>query len=202
MSELNKYILTFPVTPVKLDSDELTFSIGNIKSREPSVVFFKFYGYDIHNNLIETYTGDRWVILDHYQEHYETWNLSVEYEEIDHYYIELYLIGINSENPLYFNHLMLTDKEYEAGEWHQPNDVINDVKIGFKNNIFVNLYDLSDNYLQIIRPNKEDLTTSQLLPSQTTILAPHLENESEWDNPVKVFYEYMYQIEQRIGVEK
>ena len=79
---------------------------------------------------------------------------------------------------------------------------INNVKIGFNQNHYVNLYDMSETFLQIIRPNHEDLTTEELTKSQMTILAPHLPNESEFDDPLKLFYEFMYMTEQRIGVEK
>lgn len=204
MSALSKYKLTFPVTQIRTSNNQLTFSIGKIKSRTPSVIYFKFYGYDLHKTLITEYTSNRWVITSEYTKQYETFELDFEegYEsgDLDTYQIELYLIGIDSENPLYFNHLQLNigeDKEY-----HVPNESLQNIAIGFNNTSYVNLYDNSDTFLQIIRPQHEGFSTIQLTPSQCTILVPHLPNESEFDNPVALFYEYMYQTEQIIGVEK
>lgn len=200
MTDITRYKITFPMTQIRVNEEQLTFSIGKIKSRTPSVVFFKFYGYDYRNNLIEEHTSNEWIITDNYSLKYETWTLTPNPVEIDHYNIELYTIGIDSENPLYFNRLQLNEGEYK--EYHQPNDAITDVKIGFKTTSYANLYDSSETYLQIIRPNHEDFTTNELTKAQVTILAPHLENETSWDNPIALFYEYMYQTEQKIGVEK
>ena len=76
------------------------------------------------------------------------------------------------------------------------------MKVGFAENKYINLYGDDDTYLQIIRPVGEDISTSQLTPSQTTIIAPHLPEESTFDDPVSIFYEFMYMNEQIIGVEK
>ena len=224
----------YPYPPVRIDGEvatipkpaqirvsdkELTFSIGQVRSRTPSVMYFKFYGYYYRGTdpIIE-YTSPRWVITSEYTLKSHTFNIAelcesipqsvlngfdvtkLTVEDIDHYYIELYTVGINSENPLYMNHIQLNEGQYK--DYHQPNDSILDVKIGYNNTYSLNLYDSSDTYLQIIRPNREDLSTSTLTPSQRTILVPHLPNESEWDNPANIFYEFMYQTEQRIGSEK
>lgn len=204
MSALSKYKLTFPITQIRTSDNKLTFSVGKIKSRTPSVVYFKFYGYDLHKTLITEYTSNRWVITSEYTKQYETFDLEFENgyvgDDLDSYQIELYLIGIDSENPLYFNRLQLNIDE--DTEYHVPNEELQNIQIGFNKNSYINLYDSTDNYLQIIRPSHEGLTTELLTPSQCTILAPHLPNESEFDNPVALFYEYMYQTEQIIGVEK
>ena len=204
MSELIKYKLTFPKTQIRANTDELTFSIGKIKSRSPSIVYFKFYGYDLHDTLIATHTSNRWVITTEYTRQYETFDLTFTtgygVADLDTYKIELYLLGIDSENPLWFNELQLNtggDKDY-----HIPNEEKQNIQIGFNNNSYVNLYDTSETYLQIIRPVHTDFTTSELSKSECTILAPHLPNESEFDNPTALLYEYMYQTEQIIGVEK
>lgn len=200
MTEITKYKLTFIEAPIRVSDDKLTFLIENIKSREISVLYFKFYGYDVHSILIEEYTSSRWVITPEYSKKSETWDLTASPKELDHYVIEMYLLGVNSENPLYMNHLQLN--EGEELEYHKPNDTRKNVSVGFFNNQTINLYDLSENFLQIIRPYKEGLTTEELSKSQMTILAPHLENETEFDDPAALFYEYMYMVEQIIGVEK
>ena len=233
MPELIKYKLTFPVKTVdiaesypypllkeekgkaiipapaqiRVSDEELTFTINNIKSRTPSVGYFKFYGFDYRKNKILEYTSPRWVITTEYSQKYNTFNIknllqqtNKEPEDLDHFYIELYLLGIDSENPLYFNRLQLNDGELK--DYHTPNEHINEIEIGFNENSFVNLYDSSDNFLQIIRPYHESFKTTELSTSQVTILAPHLENETSFDNPIALFYEYMYMSEQKIGVEK
>lgn len=204
MSELIKYRLTFRETPIRLNDDEITFSIGQIRSRTMSVVYFKFYGYNLRKQLIAEYTNERWVITPEYTLKTQTFNIpfiNSEYsaEDIDYCVIELYLLGIDSENPLYFNKVQLNEGEYK--EYNIPNNVAKNVAIGFNNNRYANLYS-DDNFLQIIRPHGEEFTTEELTSSQTTILAPHLDNESSFDNPTALFYEYMYMTEQKIGVEK
>lgn len=204
MSELIKYKLTFRETQIRVSDDEITFTIGQIKSRSMSVVYFKFYAYDLRKNLIAEYTNERWVITTEYTEKTKTFTipLSASYEpqDIDSVVIELYTIGIDSENPLYFNRVMLNSGGYL--DYHQPNEAIKDIEVGFKTNKYVNLYDSSDGFLQIIRPYGESFSTEKLTPSQTTILVPHLDNETSFDNPTSIFYEYMYMVEQVIGVEK
>lgn len=208
--ELVKYKLTFPCTKTRIDLDNLTFTIGKIKSRTPSVVYFKFYGYDLYDNLVCEHTSNRWVITNSYTEKSETFTLtyntnprtqqSFDCFDIDRYIIELYLIGINSENPLYMNHLQLNQGDKK--EYHYPSEILQKIPIGFNNNSYVNLYGTQDNFLQIIRPVHVDFNTEELTPAQTTILAPHLPNETNFDNPVALLYEFMYMTEQRIGVEK
>lgn len=230
MGEISKYKLTFPIqkvdladsypydfikeedgkavilkpSQIRITSNQLTFTIGHIKCRTHAVVYFKFYGYDYRKNLITTHTSDRWIITDYYSMQEETFELTFnegyKLDDLDNYYMEIYTLGIDSENPLYFNHMQLNEGEHK--DYHIPNEEIQNVNIGFYKNSYLNLYDNSDTFLQIIRPNHEGLSTEQLTPSQMTILAPHLPDESKWDDPVALFYEFMYMTEQRIGVEK
>lgn len=195
-----QYKLTFKETQIRTTSDNLTFTIGNIKCRTSAVVYFVFTGYDLRGNVVTTHTGDRWVVTSKYSMQSETFTIDNP-DDIDTFVIDLMLIGIDSENPLFLNRLMLNEGEYE--EYHQPNEEVTNVSIAFNRNHYVNLYDgFSDKYLQIIRPNHESFNTSSLSPSKTTILVPHIPNETSFDDPVALFYEYMYQIEQIIGVEK
>lgn len=204
MSEINKYIVTFPKTQIRINIPQLTFTIGNIKCRNQAVVYFTFKGYDYLNHLVCEHTSDRWIITDNYTLQEETFelefNTGYSINDLDNYVIELYTLGIDSENPLYFNHLQLNEGEHI--DYHIPNEEIDNVNIGFNKNSYINLYDNSETFLQIIRTNHEQLSTEQLTGSQMTILAPHLPNESKWDDPVALFYEFMYMTEQRIGVEK
>lgn len=206
--EGDKMIIPAPYQ-IRVNDDDLTFSIWNIKCRNnPAVIYFKFYGYDYHKNLIAEHTSNRMVVSTEYQQVYETFTVpyneiegsTAHYSDLDHFYIELYMIGVDSENPLYMNGLQLN--QGELLEYHKPNDEIQNVQIGFHNNKYINLYDDSDVYLQIIRPNGEDITTESLTKSQMTIIAPHLPLESTFDDPLNIFYEFMYMTEQKIGVEK
>ena len=126
--------------------------------------------------------------------------LGYKISDLDNYTIELYTLGIDSENPLYFNHIQLN--EGTRKDYHTPNEEIKNVNVGFNKNQYLNLYSGTEIFLQVIRPNQEDLSTEQLTPSQMTILAPHIDNEPKWDDPVAIFYEFMNMSEQRIGVEK
>lgn len=210
MSEITKCKLTLPTTQIRVTDSELTFSIGNIKCRNQAVVYFKWYGYDYHKTLIAEHTSDRWVITDKYNEQYETFEIpfstkpnsedTYTTDDLDHYTIEIYTLNIDSENPLWFNHLQLN--EGEKKDYHIPNEEVENVNIGFNKNSYINLYDETETFLQIIRPNHEKLSTEQLTGSQMTILAPHLSNESKWDDPVALFYEFMYMTEQKIGAEE
>lgn len=201
---MSKYKLTFPKTKISITQNTLTFYIGHIKSRLPSILYFKFYGYDLKNNLISEYTSDRWVITTEYTEQYETFTVPFttdkNVEDLDTYQMEVYLIGVDSEKPLYMNKLQLN--EGDKIEYHTPNEEQTDVQIGLRNTLFANIYNNNGNFLQIIRPNQESFTLKKLTPSKTTILAPHLDSEPDIDNATAIFYEYMYQKEQVIGVEK
>lgn len=201
-----EYKLTFKEAPIQLNEDELTFSIGKIKCRTVAVVYFKFYAYSVRGLQIVEYTSPRWVITEQYVQKSSTFTVSdylaenYDIEDLNTYKIEMYLININSENPLYFNHLQLNEGELK--DYHQPNEAITDVSIGFKNNSYVNLYSNDETFLQVIRPRHEAFSTTELSSSQMTILAPHIEHENNFDDPLSLFYEFMYQTEQIIGVEK
>jgi len=189
----------------------LTFAINKVKCRlAPAVIYFKWYGLDYHKNVIAEYTSERMVVTTEYTVKQDTFdipykvnpdtNKNYDSGDLDQYYFELYMLGVTSENPIYFNNLQLNEDEYK--EYHKPNDEKNNVLVGFERNTYINLYDESEIFLQVIRPNREDIRTETLTKAQMTILAPHLPNESVFDDPLNLFYEFMYMTEQRIGVEK
>ena len=62
------------------------------------------------------------------------------------------------------------------------------------------MYDKDGNYLQVIRPNKESFHTDRLDGAEITILAPHFNDDSGFDNDVSVFIEALNQTEQTINV--
>lgn len=191
--------LTFKKTQIRAINETLTFVIENIKMRNKSgIAYFKFYGFDVHGNQIIEYESDKWVISTIYNMKQDSFQVNPS--KLDSYVIEMYVGGATSENPLYMNHLMLTDKEYS--EYHEPLEARKNVQIGFKRNNYVNLYTEQEEYLQIIRPYGDKFTSETLTPSQTTILVPHLPNESDYDDPTSIVYEYMLMNEQKIRIEK
>lgn len=204
MSEI-EYHLKFPVTSILFTETTLTFSINHIKSRLTSILYFKLYCYSKHLNndsepdtLIYTYNSPRWVIDTEYKRRSLTFEIPEDIVDKTAYtQIELIAIGINSENPLYFTECMLNEGE-DIG-YHQPAEQIVRV-VGLKNSRYINLYNNDGNYLQVIRPMGDNLTTNVLTKSTCSVLAPHFHDEEDIDDPVNIFLEFINQTEQRIDV--
>lgn len=195
-----QYHLKFPLTQVLFSNNELTFSIDNIRSRVPSVLYFKLHCYDISKtNEIYTYTSDRWVIGTVYEHRHTTFEIPENIlEDVAYTQIEVITMGIDSENPLYFNKVMFQEGEFE--EFHEPSELQESVLVGFKTNTYANLYTDNGEYLQVIRPNKESFHSDNLDKAQVTILAPHFEDDEDFDDDVAVFIEAMNQREQKIEI--
>ena len=122
-------------------------------------------------------------------------------EDTVYYLIELRTLGIDSENPLYFNQPMFQEGLSHNG-YHEPSemDAMNSHVIDLPSSQYANLYDFERNYLQVIRPNKERFNTNNLVKAQYSILAPHFYNEDEIDSHIPVYLEAMNQTEQRVDV--
>ena len=196
--EETEYHLTFPLTPVLFDSNELTFSINHIKSRLTSVLYFRFKCYNQSKTLIHTYTSPRWVIDTVYKRRSRTFTIPQDIVDSTYYtQIELVAVGIDSENPLYFTECMLNEGD-DIG-YHTPKEHL-ELSVGFKNSRYVNLYNSDGTFLQVIRPQGDGITTNKLNKSTCTVLAPHFSNESNVDDPINIFLEFINQTEQRIDV--
>ena len=183
------YHIKFPKTEARFMDNELTFSINHIKSRELSTLYFTMKCYDMNNTLIYTYVSDRWIISPTYTHKETTFNLPLSVAESTAYYeIELITSGITSENPLYFNQVMLNEGEYT--EYHIPKETDVAFEVKFNKNSYANLYN-GDSYLQVIRPQKDKFLTNLLTKSNCTVLAPHLSDEPVTDEPVTVFLEFI-----------
>ena len=197
MSAITKII--FDKQKVEFADDELTFSIGNIKSRTVSTFYFHLRLYNLSDSLIYTYTSDRWVISNSYHTRYVTFNIPSKYvDKVAYMQLELIAVGVSSENPLYFNELMLNEGGYK--KYHDNSSKKKSVKIKFNKSSYAILYNEDGNSLQVIRPSQGDIFTSKITASEVTILAPHLEKEIEEDNPINLFFEYINQREQRVDV--
>ena len=196
MSEI-EYQLKFPILERTFNEKDLTFSINHIKSRLGSVLYFKFITYDYNQDVIETYTSQRWYIDTVYSRRVQSFSISDEsYNNTYYYRIILVLIGNDSENPLYFTECMLNEGR-DLGIYHKPfEEVVKEV--GLFNSRYANLYFDDGNYLQVIRPQGESFMTNRITKSTCTVLAPHLAHESDMDDPVNIFLEFLHQREQRI----
>lgn len=198
MSEV-EYILTFPLQRIIFNENEITFSINHIKSRLGCIVYFRFNCFDKNESEIYTYTSPRWAIDTEYQRKARTF--TIPQSIIDRTYftqIELITIDVDSENPLYFCECMLNEGE-DLNEYHTPYEQTQ-MDIGLFNSRYVNLYKRDGNFLQVIRPQGDNLKTNELTKSTCTVIAPHFYEESSIDDPINIFLEFLHQREQRIDV--
>ena len=215
-----QYHLLFPRTNIQFSDGDLTFSINNIRSRRPSVLYFHLHCFDMDGKLIKldsnekvidssdaeayanghtVYTSDRWVIGTVYEHRESSIDLSDEVVDKTTYtQIEIITMGIDSENPLYFNEVMLQQGTFK--EYHTPSEVITSLAIKLNNSYYANLYKDNGDYLQVIRPNREPFQTDRLNKAELTILAPHFADDEDFDDDVAVFIEAMNQREQTIDV--
>ena len=228
-----EYRLKLPIVRRNFENTELTFSIGHIRSRRPSIMYFKLHCYDVTATktiddetgefiysgeiLVDdkpVYTSDRTVIGTSYGDepsYVNSFTIPSKYtvnnkqhdliDDTFYYVLEIITLGVDSENPLYFNQLMLQEgSEYNG--YHEPEemDKMNSHVINLLQNLYANLYDYEGNYLQVIRPNKEPFNTNNLSKAKYTILAPHFADDDGVDSHISVFLEAMNQTEQRIDV--
>lgn len=208
---MNRYSILFPKQYRLFDEEYLTFTINHIRSRRPSIIYFTLHCYDINDDEIllygkPVYTSPRNVIGTSFSSDGEDYSRSFELsqtviENTIYVQLELFTLGIDSENPLYFTEMMLQEGLHFDG-YHDPYEWDTNRKhiIELPNNLYANLYDGESNYLQVIRPNQEAFDTNTLSKARYTILAPHFSKEDDVDSHVAVFYEAMKQTEQKIDV--
>lgn len=205
MSQEEIHIWT-PLQEHELSDGDITFTINYMKCRTISVIYYKLHCYDYneHEILIENkpfHIGERWVVDETWSSYHDTFNItSTELEEIYKIRLELILINVGDNNPLYLTELMLQNGLFE--EFHEPKESIVEAEIGFINNAYANLYNNdNDNYLQIIRPNRTPFTTLKLTKDNWTVLAPHITGENPIDKPENLFVEFINQTEQEITIK-
>ena len=198
--------LTFPKFQKNFTKNNVAFSIGNIKSRTPTVAYFILHCYNYQGNEILVnnkpfYIGNRFVITPSYRSYVDSFE--IDEETLSQTYkleIELVLFGVTSENPCWFNNVMFESGEHT--EYHKPNDALDESDVYFNNNNYVVLYTANGNGLQVIRPNKDPITTKTLTKSKFTLLAPHLSVEPITDTHSKLMMEFINQTEQWIQIKK
>ena len=206
-----EYRLKLPKQNVLFDTVDLTFSINHLRSRRPSIIYFILHLYDMSNNEIliddnPVFISERSVVgtkFDLENADY-VYTFSIPQSALDsavYNQLEIRTLGVDSENPLYFSELMLQEgTEYNGYHVPQELDKMNSHTIELPSNLYANLYDKDGNYLQVIRPNKEQFNTNTLNKAQYTILAPHFESDEDVDSHIAVFLEAMNQREQKIDV--
>lgn len=193
--------LKFIKQRIRFDETEISFTINRIKSRFPSVVYFIHHFFNQRNEEIGHYTSPEWIIGTEFQTQTTTYDVDADILEQSAYtQIELVCHNITSENPLYFTECML--KVGEFTEYHKPSELLDSQQVVMNKNIYANIYNKDDNYLQVIRPNKAKFHTDKLDKCNATILAPHLEDESDLDDPVNLMLEYINMTEQTITIQK
>ena len=194
-----EYHIKFPKTKINWLDTELTFSINHVKSRELSTLYYCMAFYDENEELVYTYESDRWIIDSKYRHKEDTFTIPQEAldNSID-YQITLIAVGLSSENPLYFNEVMLQEGAFTS--YHTPEEAAVNWEVKFNKNSFANLYSQGGVSLQVIRPLRDSFFTNKLTKSECTVLAPHLYDEAPIDNPNSLFLEFINQKEQRIGV--
>lgn len=184
------------MTEVRFASEKVTFSFEHIKSRYPAVVHFRLYCYDVGKQLIATYTSSRKFIDAEWKS--ISLPLTIKNNRVAFTQIRLIFDGVDASNPVYFNGMMFEEGEHEG--YHRPNEKVRNTPISFKDNKYVNLYNPSDTYLQVIRPNKDKIHTDKIDGSSCTVLAPHFSDDEDFDDDVAVFFEFANQREQTIDV--
>lgn len=206
-----EYRLKLPKQNVLFDTVDLTFSINHLRSRRPSIIYFILHLFDMSNNEIlvddnPVFVSERSVVgtkFDLENADY-VYTFSIPQSALDsavYNQLEIRTLGVDSENPLYFSELMLQEgTEYNGYHVPQELDKMNSHTIELPSNLYANLYDKDGNYLQVIRPNKEQFNTNTLNKAQYTILAPHFESDEDVDSHIAVFLEAMNQREQKIDV--
>ena len=223
--QINYHIL-FPKAESNITDTTVSFTINRIRSRLPSVLYFKLHLYNMYNEEIYyddgevkvveegsndvAYTSPRSAIgnptdengkpmFDCYTESFLLESALIE--ATAYFQIELITIGVDSENPLYFAQVMFKNGEFDPTiGYHDPSEYIRSHLIGLPNNLYANLYDIQGNYLQVIRPNKESFHTDKLDGAEMTVLAPHFADDTGVDDDISVYLELMNQTEQTINV--
>lgn len=204
---MGSFHLKFQKFQKNFEATHLTFSIGNIKSRNISVAYYVVHCYDYKNDELLVggkpfYTSDRFVVTPIYREYADTFEIDMTMLSKTLYFeIELVLLGITSENPCWFNNIMLEVGEAHT-EYHKPHEAFEESTIQFINNNYVVLYSNNGHSLQVVRPNKEPITTKTIPKSECTLLAPHLDEEPLTDTPSKLMMEFINQTEQYIQIKK
>ena len=197
---MKRYTLTTDLIRKNFTNPKVTFSIEHIKSTDLLMVRPILKLYSSGKSYITQYASKWWVVTQSYEKKYHTWNINTNtLNNVAYYKIELLVDGLSPTNRLHFNHMQLN--EGGVKDYHQPEADIPITYIHFTTNFYANLYTSEEeNYLQVIRPYYNNINTETITKSKSTILAPHLANEDNYDSPANIGLEYMNSTDQRIEI--
>lgn len=197
---VKRYTIQSDLLRKNFSNRKLTFSVERMKADDFLMVRTGIRFYDKNKNYILTKPSAWWTVGNSYQQYYFTLNLSEEQLNNAVFYSVRFIVdGLTPQNKLYFNHLQLA--EGSTHTYHQPNSAIPKTEIKFTSNFYANLYNANDeNYLQVIRPYYNNMDTQTITKSKVTVLAPHLVNEDDIDNPANLGLEFMNATDQVIEI--
>jgi len=194
-----EYLIKLPLTDADFMDNSLSFSIEHMKSRLTSTVYFIVDFYNMSNELIHTYKATRWVVDSTYSSYHTNFDIpSSIADESSKFQLTLVACNITSENPLWLTGLMFREGDYDG--YHVPSEETNDALIKLNKSSYANLYNRDGTYLQVIRPSRTIFHANKLDKCASTILVPHIPDESDIDDPVAVFLEFINMTDQRIDV--
>lgn len=190
----------------EITDNTVTLAIDQMKCNTLAIVYFKLHAFKINGDEITInndalYVSKRWIVTSQFNSFHETFNLTdKQINQIKELQLELCMIRISSINPLTFCGLRLSNGEYDAtSHVSDKSNVLHTIE--FVNNAYCNLYQTNnEDYLQIIRPYKNTITTKEILRDKCTVLAPHLVGEPAIDNPTNLFMEFMNQRDQETNI--
>ena len=190
----------------EITDDTLTFAIDQMKCRTLAVVYFKIHAYDLQDEEIlvsgdALYVSKRWIVAEEFHTFFETFTLDSKVSKlIKELAVELCMILVSVDNPLSFTGVRLMNGEYD-GVHHESSEAEIIHSIEFPNNPYVNLYSSNtEDYLQVIRPYKNFITTNEIKRDKCTVLVPHLVGEDNIDNPSNIVLEFLNQDEQETNI--
>ena len=194
-----EYLIKLPKTYASFLDNSLSFSIEHMKSRMTSTVYFMVDFYNMTGEVIHTHKSTRWVVDSTYSSYHSNFDIPSDVaDNSSKFQLTLVACGITSENPLFLTGLMFREGDYDG--YHSPSEEITDALVKFNKSSYANLYGVEGSYLQVIRPSKTTMHTNKLDKCSATVLVPHLENESELDDPIAIFLEFINMTDQRIDV--
>lgn len=183
----------------KFTQTKITFFMGNVKSNNIVIISPLLKLYDRNKEIINTYSVRPICSYQNYEQYSRTFTITEDdLNNTSYYQIHLLLDGLNNETGLKFNNLMLNEGEWQ--EYIEPSSMMEESPIFFNNNFYALMYDKSDTYLQIIKPNYDSITTKKIPASKETIIAPHIGDECMEDSPANIGLEYMNMSDQSIDV--
>lgn len=196
---MKRTIIATDLIRKNFNNTKMTFSVEHIKADDFLMVKPTILLYTSGKQYLANYSTTWWVVCNEYQKRYFTFNIPRNtLNQAAYYRVRLWVDNLSLHNNLYFNHLQLA--EGSVTDYHEPESTLPKTDIKFSNSFYANLYTSEDNYLQVIRPYYNNIDTETIKKSKTTVLAPHLANEDEVDNPASIGLEYMGATDQVIEI--